>query len=830
MLSIIYIPSDTKAVGSKVWTTTTDFDSGNKSDPGPNWFANDALDQPMYTQITQPQAIYSPSFQRTYVAYFAAKNGSIHVTYYDHITNLWRTSPKWLDSVGSSDGHKNPAIYVMTSGRIVVACCAHDSTIKIYRTTTTTGNIDSWVLISNITGVKTYPGFIEYPTGTIWIFYRTTSIAASGDLGYRKSTNEAISWSSEVPFIDEGGDTLYWGKWDIEGTKLYIPWVKLNFTGRGTRQDVFVCYMELTTGEGFSLSGTNLGTTINPTEANSSCRVIKQLGPRNNNHPALDVLDSKIYLLYLEGTNASSAWYVNYTSWNGIVWSSPIKIADIGASSSYADLLVSSSTNAEALITTTGFTYACSGDCEFTGDLERWTWNGISWTQAEILLTEEKAGNPINHPYYVWNAYENGQIKIKAVFDEFTDLLLPQPNPGQGRFGQQKVYAWGSNGFVGRSGNDGTTGTETYTDNNQISNGTFQLANGRHDTFIKPDPDADNWKFHFIQSDDGITDCVKSISSGVMKFNWTGDGDTGRKGCWAAGTFALVGNFDWRIKFSVPDQAGVNGHRIILYLMDLPGTGMFTFSPNSNGGTIEFFPNFFGDRIIKTFRNTGGSVVQIGTDTIPGNIAFLRITRTAITTWTTYYSIDGSSWTQDETFTGTANSIFAQFGTFVSGMTSGTLQVNFDDFSVLTGTLDDEGYHSQGKWDSPVTIYTGEVAKSIVVGYSGASATRYIDQIAIVNSQGTILKADETNRISDTSANFTFTDDDLILLFNEDWSIRISLIGNGTGSIVINDVTVYTVRSLLTNAISDWPWIAGFIAVVTLGFMGSWWIRGRRKG
>ena len=72
LLAILFVIPNAKADSSVTWTTTSDFDSGNKYDPGIIWFADNGVDQPMYNFISQPQAIYSSEFDKTYVAYFEA--------------------------------------------------------------------------------------------------------------------------------------------------------------------------------------------------------------------------------------------------------------------------------------------------------------------------------------------------------------------------------------------------------------------------------------------------------------------------------------------------------------------------------------------------------------------------------------------------------------------------------------------------------------------------------------------------------------------------------------------------------------------------------------
>lgn len=59
-----------------------------------------------------------------------------------------------------------------------------------------------------------------------------------------------------------------------------------------------------------------------------------------------------------------------------------------------ADFILHSSTSIEAYLTT-------AGSAGVGGDIERWSWNGSSWQQEEVILTEADSGRPLLHPHVV---------------------------------------------------------------------------------------------------------------------------------------------------------------------------------------------------------------------------------------------------------------------------------------------------------------------------------------------------------------------------------------------------------------------------------------------
>ena len=840
LLATLFVIPNAKADSSITWTTTADFDSGNKSDPGVIWFADNGVDQPMYNFISQPQAIYSSEFDKTYVAYFGANTStsvaSIFVTYYNHDTGTWR-NPVWIFNVVDKDGHRNPAIWVLSSGRIIVLGGSHDNAIQAWRTTTTNGEIDSWTQLSNPETVATYPNLIEYPSGTLWFFYRTAA-AAGGDFGYRKSTNDGTSWTTETSFIDMGADGLYWGKWLLTGNRLYIPWVKYNFTGSGQRQDVFVCYMNLDSGVGFSLDNDNLGMTISSAEANlndgdGGCRVTHQTdGTTSNNIPVLDLVGTNVYLFYIQGITPYDPddWTLQFRKRTGS-WGPPTEIMDIGASSSYMDIEMTNDNTGEAFVTTSGFTTGCTLDCEFTGDLERWVWNGATWGFSEDILPEYISGRPVNHPYYPLNWKE----PIRLVFDEFTTAgedLSDQERPE----GTSHLYAWGDSGFIGFLGrSSGTFGVETSSDSLNVASGSFELASLRSDIFNRTFYSASTfgesiwkWTSIFSQGNNGAQ-CTREIENGIYNVSHVVNAAAE---CWVFSRETIGGGFDFRLKFDRTQGFKTYGLCWLNIALECHRTVQGAY-PSTVSGVI--YDNLNG--AIQAARVVNGVITFLGSSTANANDPlWFRINRTVSSDIFQFrWSTDGTIWNIDETLTIASMPIdgFPSFYSYSNGAAYGQPMVEVDNFQVTAGTYIGDSFRRTASWISQLQTGSTEVARYIVISYSGATSGRYIDAVRLVDSDGNTLYVDGTNIIFGSSVNVTIPQWLLYSLLNVDWSIKIDLVGDGSGSININGITVFTVEApqiAFTSIAGDFLYILGFIAVLVLFFVMMFWLRKRREG
>jgi len=834
LLATFSVPA-VQAVGSIVYTSTADFDGGNKSDPGQDYFVANGVDQPTYSFVSKPAAIYSSVVDRTYIVYEGDAGFVPYIVYYDHTLAQW-SDPVIVNDTNpvSGDGHGAPAMWIDSSGYIYVFYGAHATAMQLKRSTNVY-NISSWTQLSSPTpgsppsNQGTYPHLFEHG-GYIYFFYRQGT-AAGGDWGFRRSNDFGVSWSSFTMTLDFGTDGLYIGDhvYVASQSRVYYTFVWDNRV-EIKRHNAYVCYWDLTTNTQFGIDGVNLGPLVTLAEANTNCRAAYTgSGIGGFSNMKLDS-SNRPYVLFVNGTAVVYDTYnITFVSWNGSAWSVQQNITNTDATSGYTDFIVHSPTSIEAFLTTAGFRQLFDPADDFNGDLERWTWNGSTWTYQETIMYEEKSGLPVNRPHVPLNHVP----EITIIFDSWLPKNLLAP--------QAKIWAWGSNGLVFRTETPSDTlGIETLTDNLQISNGTFQLSNGNSDTFATSSSDASSYKWSNIPTgDDNLGIMSKRFVNGTYNVTVTNPGSTGRLGSTLVGNFGVTGVFDVRVKFNdtIPesDPGGNTFYALCMFSQpDECDSVSGALYVGTNGVYWQFSPSvpWFTSFKVNNINNDGW-VEEIGSTAFVscGPPCWLRITKTG-TTWTFYRSTDGTAWAQHSQqviANFTASTWYVHLEIHSNGVNDGnTWAAEVDDYNLVTGSLNTNGYRPIGSWKSPLQTYNGEVAKSIVVGYSGATSTKYIDEIAVVDSQDNVLFADGTNRISGTSANFTIGDNDFLSLFGKDWSVRVTLAGDGSGSVIVNDITVYTVRSTLTIAISDAPWIIGFFALISLGLAGALALKKKR--
>src|SRR5205807_6820699 len=107
------------------------------------------------------------------------------------------------------------------------------------------------------------------------------------------------------------------------------------------------------------------------------------------------------------------------------------------------------------------------------------------------------------------------------------------------------------------------------------------------------------------------------------------------------------------------------------------------------------------------------------------------------------------------------------------------------------------------------------------VNYTGASSSFYISEVALLDSSGAILYRDTTKRTSGTTATTTIPDDTKFSLAGVNFKVRVSLRGDGSGSPNMSEITVAMIRSTISMALFDAPWLQGFFMLLTLGLVGA---------
>lgn len=808
---------------TKTWTTTADFDAGTKLDLGPQlttYFANNGVDQPTLSFISSPTAIYVPAVKRTYTVWEGTSNYLPYMTYYDHTTGLWAT-PVQVSNINpvSGDGHGSPAMWVDSSGYIWVFWGSHNSAQKL-AISTEPYSISSWTMKADAAPFASYPHLFEYG-GYVYFMYRLGNLSWT----WEKSNDRGASWVAGNVFLVFVGGVNGWYLYHHElfGSRLYYTMVQLQEPSE-YRFGVYVCYWDLSNDHQYGVDGADLGPAISVAEANSHCRAVDE----GQKHVWADAmrLDSsgRPYLIYdtlINGT--ANSWDVNYTRWNGSAWSAPLKITSTDGSSSYADMIVESPSSIRAYITTAGLTDVAGDD--FSGDLEEWRWNGTAWGKIQTILSESTAGDPVNRPYVPLNF----QPDLRIVFDTWEWR-------GQNAF--LTLYAWGDNGFLPSRLTGVFSPVETQTDNAGVPAGQVGVWTGTGDTFSQANPTANSAKWKNIMTGDGAGSPFFRFDGSVFAVSYNGSAGSGRKGDSLIGTFAIQGNFDVRIKFNVPDTVETGSLSEALCMLSDPNACDPTSGPLSQSAVGVMYRYFTSPiNLFRAYNVSVANVFQVGSDTSAVcDPCWLRLARSGNTV-TFYWSLNGSSWTTDETYTFSPapSTWYVSFGPDGNLVTSGSWRMNTDDYYLAAGTLSQGGYGRSGSWKSNLQTYTGDrsIVTSVHLDYSASGGNWTIGPISVLNATGAVLYQDAAVIANGSSVDIPVPmTDENILALRSNWTIKIPMTGTGNAGVSVLSVTATlstesTVGEVVVEGATNAFWLLLFVSFCAVIVFGAWVVRER---
>src|SRR6266540_680410 len=770
--------------GITTWGTTADFDSGNKSDPGTEYFAGNAVDQPS-NWIVYPNAASDGT--HTFVAYQGlsapgAGAYSVYAMVHDDSSQygVW-TGPVTVVASAQTgqDGHGSPAIVIAPSGRLLLLCCAHDMDIQVYRSSRAY-DISTWGTVSAVTGQNTYPHPI-YVGNTLYVLFRGSNLP-TGIWKFETSTDEGTTWSAAQSIIDFSalGDSVYVQNVEKYGTRLYFDFVRVDHTTT-KRFDLYVAYLETSDSTMRCLPSFNAGTTLDNIEANANCKVVATGTNQTLGGPLHVDPNGNPYVIHATGSTAPEADFVR---WTGSSWTAPVNITLLSDFLYPVDFIINGVSNVEAYLTETQFTDGIpSGPYPTStggGNMERWTWTGGSWSKAETILSQAHSGSgrPLSRPV-VPSAHDD---RIRVVFSG--RIFYARPNDAKFP-GDARMYAWGGSGLVFNPAvPSGNPGVETLTDNARVPSGMFQLSNGLSDTFANPHVGATNkWNASILYNPLAGSDlCVMSISGGIATSATTSDAF---QECVFDGTLPVSGDFNVSVKTSTPVQGSNRETNLCLYAEPIECNSNAALFPKQNG---VWYRNKGGDQVA-AFTTSGGTATQVGSTTTNGaDPKWLRITRSG-NTFKWLYSGDGSSYTLDKTATFAAPTVlYPMFSCTNNGVTDGTC--TFDDFIFQSGTLGASSYRTSGKWVSPSQDTSGLYPRVVTGVYSGATST-YTVNLQIVDSAGFVL--DQISSILTSGSTYTWNINPSEANFAiSPWLVQVVLSGDGMGSASVDTVTLTT--------------------------------------
>jgi hypothetical protein len=323
--------------------------------------------------------------------------------------------------------------------------------------------------------------------------------------------------------------------------------------------------------------------------------------------------------------------------------------------------------------------------------------------------------------------------------------------------------------------------------------------------------------------------CVPSVENGHARIyhDDIGGGGTTRS-CFFVATNTFYGDFDIRIAFrNIDFAAGFNGNpRPTLCAFDtqiaFPGWGF-----NCDQGIAQqgfFYQMVRGAGFQAFIKEPGIFSYQVGASTQIASCenlnssCWFRVTR-IVNTWRFYYSLDGTSWTQDETaiVATVVNPLYAWFGTAEVTILD-SIEEWFDNYT-LESTLSAGGFRLEGQWDSPTFSSGLDEIYMIDFGFIGAAggSPPCIERIDILIS-GTIVQSFVGCPIPPLIAQSGISGTNL--------SVNVLFTGDGNGGVSLGIVSV-VMLSIDVPISSGTAWIllvilaALFIAFGLLG-AGGW--------
>ena len=474
-----------------------------------DYFATNGIYQATYTIITPPGTYHN---NKTFVVWSGASLNPYAIEY-NHTTKTLSSQQQVGVNPLSGDGHGTPCIIRGSDGYLHVfyGChgtsgCLGDKCYIQHAKSNSADNISAWTDKGNICDFKaTYPNPILIGSD-IYLFYR---LHVSGNWFrevYSKSTDQGENWSAADIIIDAGtGYCVYVGQVEEEGsTKIHISWT-LYVYSVSEHRFLYHAYLKLSDMHMYGMDGVDLGTTISKAEMDAHCLVYDSGSDAMSVCGRVHVHNGIPYTIFLHD---DSGFKVKFTKWTGSAWSAPVTITSTDSDNNCLDFIIHSSTNIEAYIVS-------SGEAGIGGDIEKWIYNGSTWSKDSTVLAHTVYGKALAFPLYVKNYNSN----FKFVFSEFVGDYTTSV----------KVFGHGSSGFV-RNGEwrellwetayeDFTTFTEVDIAADRIqktANHVDHIAYRNEDTYLYKDYGVG----HFGNFTHKIKWKGNIVSSGAMGIFW----------------------------------------------------------------------------------------------------------------------------------------------------------------------------------------------------------------------------------------------------------------------------------------------------------------------
>ncbi|WP_114781914.1 BNR-4 repeat-containing protein [Botryobacter ruber] len=283
---------------------------------------------------------YDAGAHKTFVSWMGANSTAV-VKALDHKTNTW-SADKVVGNSPFVDKHNYPGLLKGADNRLYAFYGCHNSTMKLTISPKPLSIEGTWEdkYIEEAKNAS-YPAPVVTTDGTFYVFYRDTrkTNGYADDRPYQvvKSTDNGITWKRQL-VIDPyprstdnmleiyNGKVTYQPAFGDQKAKIHIAWTiageKLGKHAHATYgRNLYYAYLDPSNDHMYSISGKDLGTTIDNNEADAECMVIDTGIPEKGHMSGLQVSahyrDNGFPIIHFDNVKQGGS---SSATWNGKAW------------------------------------------------------------------------------------------------------------------------------------------------------------------------------------------------------------------------------------------------------------------------------------------------------------------------------------------------------------------------------------------------------------------------------------------------------------------------------------------------------------------------------
>lgn len=399
-------------------------------------FANNGATAPFSANAS----FYDATDDKTWVSWevWDGSQRAVYVQTWEHADNRWGKPYLVSTDTLTDDDHGTPSIVMDHEGYVHCFFGVHNSALK-HAVTSAARDPSAWVEQPSIGTDLTYP----YPVlvgSTLYLFPRGNTLQSL--IRYKTSalSGGVATWGAPQTVATFTGGRFYVGKAFAVGTKIHIA-ASYSDAGDTFRRDIYhLVYDTGDDGVENSTNGVNTAVGSQPISkatADASYIVVDQTTNVTGNFGMCRTSDGDLHLAYID--DSASPYDIKYINFDGASWSSPATIASLYATPTFGAilpvaLLARADDSLDLIYTSDPAAAYATG-----GQIERVTRSlaGV-WGTAIVLLSPPGT---------------KGLSNTFAPLDHDEELFMLigelAATSNDADAGDLKLYAYGSNGFLG---------------------------------------------------------------------------------------------------------------------------------------------------------------------------------------------------------------------------------------------------------------------------------------------------------------------------------------------------------------------------------------------